>query len=138
MIWDSVEEVYILESKGEDAIREIFSKAGFPEMAEGVIERERLFPSSIGKGIYLIRRMADVEEPSLFIGRSESDLGLEAYDDKPIKLLLLALLPEDEEQYATYLAHLFKLLNIQSIREDLLNVRNEEEASTIFRREEEG
>ena len=138
MIWDSVKEVYILEKKGMDAIREIFSKAGFPGMAESVIERERLFPSSIGKGIYLIRRMADVEEPSLFIGRSTSDLGLEAYDNKPVRLLLLALVPNNEEQYADYLAKLFRLLNIHSIREDLLSVRNEEEASTVFRREEEG
>ena len=91
MIWNSVKNVFTIEKKGEEAIREIFEKAGFPELAGSVLERERFFSSSIGKGIYLIRRMAEVEEPVLFIGKSGEPMELEAYDGFPVRLLILAL-----------------------------------------------
>ena len=135
MIWDSIKDCFTF--KTDNPIKEILEHSSFSSLYKDIIERESKFPSSIGKGVYLIRKRANIDEPEMYIGISPEPANLESYDGEPVRIVIFVVLPDNDETYAEYLTHLFKILNVSTLRKDLLNCKTEEDAIVLIRGEEE-
>lgn len=135
MIWDSIKDCFTL--KTDNPIKEILEHSSFSSLYKDIIERESKFPSSIGKGVYLIRKRANIDEPEMYIAVSPEPANLESYDGEPVRIVIFVVLPDNDETYAEYLTHLFKILNVSTLRKDLLNCKTEEDAIVLIKGEEE-
>ena len=90
-------------------------------ITESVKKRERAMTTGIGFGIGLPHASTDlVSEVVGAIGRSRKGVQFDALDNKPVKLVLLFLVPQGQfQKHLHTLANLAKLLHNKDFRDGL-------------------
>ncbi|MFQ6104766.1 MAG: PTS sugar transporter subunit IIA [Candidatus Glassbacteria bacterium] len=89
------------------------------QLAEDIVERERIEPTGIGEGVAIPHARTDsVSDIIIFIARLKKPIDYSAIDGKPVNLLFLIGTPKDAVQvYLKLLASLTKLVKNDSVRE---------------------
>jgi fructose-specific phosphotransferase system IIA component len=90
-------------------------------IAEGVRKRESSMSTGIGMGIGIPHASSDLVSAVVgAIGRSRNGVQFEALDGKPVKLVMLFLVPQGQfQKHLHTLANLAKLLHKQDFRDGL-------------------
>jgi mannitol/fructose-specific phosphotransferase system IIA component (Ntr-type) len=98
----------------EDALREMaghlaangeIPEAGLDTVVEGLMSRERLGTTGIGKGVAIPHfRYDEIDKLLIAVGRSENGVDFSSVDGAPAKVLFLIIAPESEQD--DYLAAL--------------------------------
>ena len=90
-------------------------------IGEGIKKRETSMSTGIGFGIGIPRASSDlVDEVVGAIGRSHKGVQFDALDGKPVKLVLLFLVPQGQfQKHLHTLANIAKLLHRQDFRDGL-------------------
>ncbi len=91
------------------------------EIVAAVKRRESSMGTGIGFGIGLPHASTDlISEPVTVIGRSHQGVEFDAVDGKPVKLVLLFLVPAGQfQKHLNVLANLAKLLHSDDFRDGL-------------------
>lgn len=135
MIWENIQDFFILEKKGKDSLIELLEKSGYSNMIKEIIDDKKMFMFSIGKGIYFIRVMKDIKEEEVYIGISKDDFGLKSYDGIPVNIIILLIFPKKKDDFVRYVSYFFRILNIPSVRKEILKSNSLENVRSVFKRE---
>lgn len=135
MIWENVQDFFILEKKGKDSLVELLEKSGHLDMIQEVVDERKIFMFSIGKGVYFIRLMKDIDESEIYIGISNEGLELKPYDGIPVKIIVLLLFPNKKDEFVRFVSTFFRLLNIPSVRKEILKSNSVEDIRSVLKRE---
>jgi mannitol/fructose-specific phosphotransferase system IIA component (Ntr-type) len=86
-----------------------------------VEKRERAMSTGVGFGVGLPHASSDlVSEVVTIIGRSQNGIPFDALDDKPVKLVVLFLVPAGQlQRHLNTLANIAKLLQREDFRDGL-------------------
>ncbi len=75
------------------------------ELADAVMREERSMSTALGNGVaYPHARIMSLERPVIILARSTQGIDWEARDDKPVHLIFLALIPEDDIETQLHIA----------------------------------
>ena len=98
-------------------------------------KREEEISTGIGFGIAIPHASSDrIEELVTAFGRSSQGIEFDAFDDAPVKFVVLYIVPKNQFQTdLRSLASIAKFLNDRSIRESLAAAKTADEILTIFR-----
>ncbi len=135
MIWENIQDFFILEKKGKESLIELLEKSGYSDMIKEIIDERKMFMFSIGKGIYFIRVMRDIKEEEVYIGISRDDFNLKSYDGIPVNIIILLIFPKKKDDFARFVSYFFRLLNIPSVRKEILKSNSLENIRSVFKRE---
>jgi mannitol/fructose-specific phosphotransferase system IIA component (Ntr-type) len=135
MIWENVVDFFIITKKGKESIIELLEKSGYSSMINEIVDEKKMFMYSIGKGIYFIRTMIDIDEEEVYIGVSEEDTGLKSFDGIPVKIIILLFHPKDKKNFVKFVSFFFRLLNIPSVRNEIIKAKDVDEVKGILKRE---
>ena len=100
-----------------------------------VRERERIWPTAIGKGVAIPHgRSLVVPELTIVFGRSPEGVDFGAEDGDPVRLvfLILAPYPEKENRYLPALGKVVELVAKDATRERLLELTSWREFSALI------
>lgn len=90
---------------------------------EIIMAREAAMPTTLGKGIALPRVILDKkDETEIIIALSPNGLNITGLDHEPVKIVFLHLFSKNID-YSEILAQNLRLLNDDSLRAKLLNVK---------------
>jgi mannitol/fructose-specific phosphotransferase system IIA component (Ntr-type) len=105
------------------------------ELEQAIFERERIMSTSIGLGIAIPHvRLKSVAEMTMAVGVIKEGINYEAFDDLPVNIVIMIAAPEgSHREYLSVLARLALLLKNSSLRNGILNARNEEEIYEILK-----
>ena len=109
------------------------------ELAEAVFKREQLMSTGIGLSISVPHvRLASVKEIHMAFGVSDIDISdYESLDGKPVRIIVLIVAGRDQHaQYIKTLARVSRLLKDESVRNELLQIRDKDQLyKTIIERD---
>ena len=89
-------------------------------VVDKILEREKIMPTALGKGIFLPRVIIKEKSRSeVIIATNPSGLSFEDYASVPAYIIMLFLFSEDED-HAGILAQSLRLLNDDTLRSDIL------------------
>ncbi|MDQ6962133.1 MAG: PTS sugar transporter subunit IIA [Mariprofundaceae bacterium] len=99
-----------------------------------VMARERLGSTGIGHGVAIPHgRMEALEEPLIVVARHIEGIHFDAIDGAPVHLVVLLLVPSDEERkHLELLAALARLLQNVDVRTALMSAESYEQVLDIF------
>lgn len=135
MIWENIKDFFILEKTGKDSLVELLEKSGYSNMIKEITDDKKVFMFSVGKGIYFIRIMRDIQEAEVYIGISRNDLELKSYDGIPVNMIVFLIFPMRKDDFVRLVSHFFRLLNIPSLRKEILKSNTADDVRSIFKRE---
>ncbi len=97
--------------------------------------REEEISTGIGFGIAIPHASSDlIEEVVAAFGRSSRGIEFDAFDDAPVKFVVLFIVPKNRNHHhVRSLASIAKFLNDRSVRESLATAKSAEEIFAIFR-----
>ncbi len=99
---------------------------------EAVIEREKALSTGVGSGVAVPHaNLKTIEIPLIAFGRIKKGLPFGAIDEKPVQLIFLLLVPEN--QLSTHLKLLSRISRICSDSSMRKNLLNSKEPSDIIR-----
>jgi len=104
------------------------------QVLEVVMAREHLGSTGIGHGVAIPHgRMPHLAEPVLALARHQAGIDFEAIDGAPVHIVVLLLVPDDEERaHLELLAMLARMLQQASFRKALMDAPDAESISEIF------
>lgn len=104
------------------------------QVLEVVMAREHLGSTGIGHGVAIPHgRMPDLSEPVIALARHEQGIDFESIDGKPVHIVVLLLVPDSEDRtHLEILAKLARMLQQESIREQIMQAGSSREISDIF------
>ncbi|HEC88442.1 MAG TPA: PTS sugar transporter subunit IIA [Thermoplasmata archaeon] len=92
-----------------------------------IIERERLMSTALGKGVALPRVVLENKaKTEIIIAVSKRGVNLTASDLVPVKIIFLFLFSKKDD-YSLLLAESLRMLNDDTLRSEILNVKSAEE-----------
>ena len=95
-----------------------------PGTVDRILEREKVMPTALGKGIFLPRVVLDsIKRTEIFITVNHDGLVFDDYGTTVANVVMLLLLSERDD-YIALLAQCLRLLNDDCLRSDLLHCRN--------------
>ncbi|MHB9028956.1 MAG: PTS sugar transporter subunit IIA [Candidatus Latescibacterota bacterium] len=105
------------------------------ELDRAIFERERIMSTSIGLGIAIPHvRLKSVADMTMAVGVIKEGINYEAFDDLPVNIIIMIAAPEgSHREYLSVLARLALLLKNSSLRNGILNAKNEEEIFEILK-----
>jgi mannitol/fructose-specific phosphotransferase system IIA component (Ntr-type) len=107
------------------------------ELLNGLMARESLMSTVLGKGVAVPRIVIDGKEKSeIIIGLSKKGIDMKSLDHIPVKIVILHLLARSDD-YASILAQSLRLLNDASLKDDLYACKNQDEIIATIRKWEE-
>jgi mannitol/fructose-specific phosphotransferase system IIA component (Ntr-type) len=97
--------------------------------------REETMSTGLGFGIAIPHASSDrIEEVVASFGRSSQGIEFDAFDDAPVKFVVLFIVPKNQVQaHLRSLASIAKVLNGRSVRESLAAAKTADEILAIFR-----
>lgn len=102
-----------------------------------IMNRESLMSTALGKGVALPRIIIENKvKTELIIAVSQKGINLNSFDLLPVKIIFLFLLSKRND-YPSILAQALRLLNEESLRNELLNSKTDDEIITIIKKWEE-
>ncbi|MFH1768946.1 MAG: PTS sugar transporter subunit IIA [Candidatus Omnitrophota bacterium] len=132
--------------KKEDAINEMAcilkdspAISDFDLFVKEIFERESLGTTGIGNYVAIPHARTDaVKEFVIAMGRSPGGIEFNSLDDRPAKLIFLIGTPKEKNLngYLQVLARLTRLLNKESIREELLKAQDAKSMIDVFSKAE--
>lgn len=101
---------------------------------EVVMAREHLGSTGIGHGVAIPHgRMPDLSAPIIALARHEQGIDFESIDGKPVHIVVLLLVPDNEDRtHLEILAKLARMLQQESIREQLMQADTTQAITDIF------
>lgn len=101
---------------------------------EVVMAREHLGSTGIGHGVAIPHgRMPDLSEPVIALARHEEGIDFESIDGKPVHIVVLLLVPDNEDRtHLEILAKLARMLQQEAVREQLMQAETAEAITGIF------
>jgi phosphotransferase system HPr (HPr) family protein len=97
-------------------------------------QREETISTGIGFGIAMPHASSDrIEEVVASFGRSSQGIEFDAFDNAPVKFVVLFIVPKNQSTHLRTLASIAKFLNDRSIRESLAAAKTADEILAIFR-----
>ncbi|MBX2822869.1 MAG: PTS sugar transporter subunit IIA [Rhodothermaceae bacterium] len=107
----------------------------FELMRDAVLERERMMSTGVGKGIALPHaKTAAVNGITLAFATTAQPIDFNAVDNVPVRILFLILSAENEKTtHIKLLSRISRMMNDDSIREQLLKAENSREIIKIFK-----
>jgi len=104
------------------------------QVMELVMAREKLGSTGIGHGIALPHgRMPGLTQPVIVLLRHQGGVNFDAIDDKPVHIVLLLLVPDDDDKgHLDLLAQLARKLQIEQLRQKILTVDSCEAIADLF------
>ena len=99
------------------------------DFVDGVLEREQLMSTGIGKGIAIPHaRSSSVKELKIALFILENDLDFDAIDGEPVKIIFMIAVPENlKEEYMRVLSSISNFCRDPKNRERLLQVKNKDD-----------
>ena len=100
-----------------------------------VLEREAVSTTGIGNGIAIPHgKSANVKETTVAIGRLENEVEWESVDDKPVKLIVLLAVNEEDKTgvHVKLLSGMARKLAAEQICKRLLDAKDADEIINIF------
>ncbi len=121
-------DLVVATGKAEDAGR----------LLQVTMEREERMPTAMGKGVAIPRCQDDfVADLCLAMGVHPEGIEFEAHDGEPVQLFFLLAAPRREiETYTKALSHLLRLVNQDSLRDDLCRMSDPDEIIRLLEEEE--
>ncbi|MDX8409045.1 MAG: PTS sugar transporter subunit IIA [Mariprofundales bacterium] len=106
------------------------------QVMELVMAREKLGSTGIGHGVALPHgRMPGLSEPIIALLRHKHGVDFDAIDEQPVHIVILLLVPDDDDKgHLELLAQLARLLQSDSLRQQIMAAENETMISAIFNR----
>lgn len=128
----------------EEMIRvlvEPLAKAGLVESASKVtralLERERVMSTGVGGGVALPHAQSSaVKEFAVAIARPKEAIDFQALDDRPVRLVFLAVGPEDRTGLMRVLTRISRLLYTGHLQKKLLKAATSQEMIQLIASEE--
>ncbi len=106
-------------------------------LLDDMMARESLMSTVLGKGVAVPRVVIDGKRKTeVIIGLSKNGMDMESFDRVPVRIVMLHLLARSDD-YASILAQSLRLLNDESLRNELFTCKNQEEIITTIRKWEE-
>lgn len=106
-------------------------------LLDDMMTRESLMSTVLGKGVAVPRIVIEGKKKTeVIIGLSKKGIDMKSFDRVPVRIVMLHLLASSDD-YASILAQSLRLLNDESLRNDLLTCKNQEEIITTMRQWEE-
>jgi len=104
------------------------------QVLELIMAREHLGSTGIGHGVAIPHsRMPDLPEPVIAMARHPEGIDFDAIDGKPVYIVVMLLVPDDEEgQHLELLAKLARLLQHSDFRHDIMDVTDAQAMSDLF------
>ena len=101
---------------------------------EVVMAREHLGSTGIGHGVAIPHgRMPDLNNPIVVLIRHTAGIEFDAIDGKPVHIVILLLVPDNEDRtHLELLAKLARVLQQGQIRDAIMHADNPESISEIF------
>ncbi|MDX8410338.1 MAG: PTS sugar transporter subunit IIA [Mariprofundaceae bacterium] len=106
-----------------------------PDVAlEALLARERLGSTGIGQGVAIPHgRIPDLAAPTIVVARHGQGVNFDAIDDKPVYIVVLLLVPGDEDRtHLELLAHIARILQDEGIRLRMMEASTAEDISGLF------
>jgi mannitol/fructose-specific phosphotransferase system IIA component (Ntr-type) len=130
MLFEYLEPERILLNAEGNNYRELLSRmldrssvTDIPGTADKIIEREKIMPTALGKGIFLPRVVVDdIERTEVFVALNHGGLVFDDYGTAVANVIVLFLFSKKDD-YIALLAQSLRLLNDDSLRSDLLHCR---------------
>ncbi len=99
------------------------SVTDIPGTVDKIIEREKVMPTALGKGIFLPRTVADnIKRTEVLITVSHGGLVFDDYGTAVANVIMLFLFSKNDD-YIALLAQGLRLLNDDALRSDLLHCK---------------
>lgn len=101
---------------------------------EVVMAREHLGSTGIGHGVAIPHgRMPDLSSPVVVLARHPEGIDFDAIDNKPVHIVILLLVPADEDRtHLELLARLARLLQQDHFRQSIMNAPSPQAISELF------
>ncbi|MCK5075365.1 MAG: PTS sugar transporter subunit IIA [Calditrichia bacterium] len=132
----------INENDKKNAIQQLFNKIkdsnhlvkNSKKILDAIFAREELMSTGVGSGIALPHAKTNLC-PDFYIGIGISPQGIDygAIDNNKVKIICLLLGPEKEpNKHIKFLSKISKILNQESVRQELINAKKREDIFNIF------
>ena len=109
----------------------------FDTLIKKIFEREKLFTTGIGYEIAIPHaRTNAVNKFVIALGKSKEGVDFNSLDKKPVKLIFLLTVPENDNNHLKYFARLNRMLKDESFRNSLINTETIEEIINLFQNNE--
>jgi len=127
--WETIEELLDVLSSGGDLDAVLRERA-----LSAVLERERSMSTGIGEAIAIPHATVDgIPDVLAVFGRSVGGIEFDALDARPVKLVVLFLVPLGQlGNHLNALATIAKFLNRPAIRSQLLQAPDEDRIAAVF------
>jgi len=97
-----------------------------------IIEREKVMPTALGKGIFLPRVVLDnIKRTEIFITVNHDGIVFDDYGTAVANVIMLLLLSKKDD-YVALLAQCLRLLNDDCLRSDLLHCRKADDVIKVI------
>lgn len=109
------------------------------KVLKSVFDREEMMSTGIGNNVAIPHGKSNgVEELSVALGVSDSDIDFDSLDGKPVRLVFLLLSPENSAgPHIKMLSRISRLLNQKNFRKKLISCRTAADTLKIIKEEEE-
>ena len=106
------------------------------QVMELVMAREKLGSTGIGHGVALPHgRMPGLSEPVVALLRHKHGIDFDAIDERTVHIVILLLVPDDDDKgHLELLAQLARLLQSETLRQQIMEAEDEATISAIFTR----
>jgi len=135
----------MLANSKEQAIRELVDSLvsnddslNGSSLFESAMERERRMSTGLGKGVAVFRcRSADVKQICCSLGIKRGGVEFDAVDGIPVEIFFMIAAPEKvDDTYVQILCRLYRILNQETFRSNLLGARSAKEIFSLVSEEE--
>lgn len=104
------------------------------QVMEVIMAREKLGSTGIGHGVAIPHgRMADLTAPVVALARHRAGIDFEAIDGKPVHIVVLLLVPaDDDRKHLELLARLARILQQEHVRTAIMQAEDPEQIAEFF------
>lgn len=105
---------------------------------ESAVERENRMSTGLGKGVAVFRcRCEDVKQICCSLGIKHGGVEFDAVDGIPVEILFMIAAPKKvDDTYVQILCRLYRILNQETFRSNLLGARSAKEVFSLVNEEE--
>lgn len=125
-------------SKMVDLLHDLPSVDDLEEVKNAVFEREKLMSTGVGKGIALPHaKTSAVNSTVAALAVTDKPIEFRSLDGQPVRLIFLLVgPPESKSDHIRILSRMSRLLNRQSVRDELISASSESELLRILETQE--
>jgi len=101
---------------------------------EVITAREKLGSTGMGHGVAIPHgRLEGLQEPQIAVAIHEQGVDFDAIDSKPVHIVVMLLVPNDDHQiHLGLLAKLAKLLQQENVRQALRDAKTQDDVAQLF------